>query len=53
MTIEEWNQVKAWIAERRQETAMRWWSEQFGIPFKDAVGHINRVQIALEFGQLT
>lgn len=49
MTTREWNQVKTWIAERRQETAMRWWSEQFGISFSNAVKTINRVQIAVEF----
>lgn len=53
MTTKEWNQVKTWIAERKQETAMRWWSEQFGISFTNAVKTINRVQIAVEFKIIT
>ncbi len=53
MTTVEWEQVKTWIAERQQERAMRWWAEQFEMPFAQAVGIINRVQVAIQYAGLT
>ncbi len=53
MTTPEWEQVKTWIAERQQERAMRWWAEQFELPFAQAVGVINRVQVAIQYAGLT
>ena len=50
MTAEEWLNVKTLINTKRQEKAMRWWAVQFEIPFAQAVGIINRIQIVLQYG---
>ena len=52
MTPREYDQLGQWIAAKQQEQAMRWWASQFSTPFETAVGIVNRLQIAQQYGGL-